>query len=161
LTSLDTARNGDPNMAVEDTGPPPRYIIGLDKEKAHQRSLPLLIAGRRCFSCRQADDERPTPTSKPKQYVERIVEHCSETSDYLLPDTPMKEAIFRVMLAAGNGEATAEQVGSILREKWLSTAYPRDLSTGIIQRLMDQSGFYCVSRLPEPEIEADDGAEDE
>lgn len=156
MTSLDTARNGDPDMAGEDTKPPPRYIIGQDKDKAHQRSLPLLIAGRRCFSCRQADDEMPIPSSNPKQYVERIVEHCSETSDYLLPDTPLKEAIFRVMLAAGNVESTAEQVGSTLRGEWVSTTYPRDLSTRVIQRMMDQSDFYCIGRLPEPEIKADD-----
>ena len=152
MTSTATAVNGDPNGEQEETGPPPRYIIDFSEEKARLRSLPILIAARRCFACRQADED-PTADSDPKKYIKRIAEHCRETSDFLLPDTPLKEAIFRVMLSKRNKEITAEQVSEVLTENWSNTAYPRDITSDVIQRLMDQSDFYCISRIPEPEPE--------
>ena len=137
----------------EEEKPQPQYLIDVEAADASSRSLPVMIASRRCFTCVQADEEPPSPSSDAAQYRKRIVDHCVGTEDYLLPDTPLKEAIFRVMLSRGNKPVTAQEVSQVLSEKWAMTPYPRDVAPGVIQRLMDNSESYCITRLPEPEPE--------
>ena len=131
----------------------PRYLIDFETADATSRSLSVMIAGRRCHVDQQADDEAPTASSDAAPYMKRIVDHCTETPDYLLPDTPLKEAIFRVLLSRGNEPVNAEEVSQVLSEKWASTPYPRDVSAGVIQRLLDNSDTYCIGRVPEPKPE--------
>ena len=89
-------------------------------------------------------------------FLKRIVAHCTDTPDYLLPDTPLKEAIFRVLLSRGNKPVNAEEISRELSEKWANTPYPRDVSTGVIQRLLEHSDTYCIARVPEPEPEPEE-----
>ena len=130
--------------------PSPRYFIDVGQAEALHRSLPLLVAGRRCYTCQQGDAESPA-SSELQPFIDRIVEHCALTSDYLLPDTPLKEAIFRVILAGGNKPMTAEEISEILTDKWAMTAYPRVVTSPVIRRLLDNSENYCIAEVPEPE----------
>jgi hypothetical protein len=132
--------------------PLPRYLIDLVGACTHRRSLPMLIAGKRCYQDQQGDED-VVKASDVKPYIRRIRDHCAEMSDYLLPDTPIKEAIFRVMLAGGNKPVNAEDITAVLTEKWAMTAYPRDTSPEVIQRVLEHSGSYCIARIPEPEVE--------
>ena len=153
MTLRDRTKTAKEDVPADEEGPKPRYIVGLEEAEGRGRSLPVLVAGRRCYACQQADDGPPSPSSDPQEYIDRIAEHCGQTSDYLLADTPLKEAIFRAILAGGNQETTAEDISRLLTEKWAMTAYPRDISPGVIQRLLDHSESYCVVRIPEPEPE--------
>ena len=148
-------------LAEEDEAPPPRYFISQEEAELRHRSLPLLISSKRCYACKQGDEEEPQASSDVQQYIDRIAEHCGQASDYLLPDTPSKEAIFRVILAGGNEPMTAQEISQILSEKWALTAYPRDASPRVIRRLLDHSGSYCIARVPEPEVEAEESVEEE
>ena len=112
------------------------------------RSLSLLIAGRRCYACQQADEEQPPAQSDVQSYIDCITEHCGQTSDYLLADTALKEALFRVLLVRGNEPVTAEEISLVLTEKWALTPYPRDISPRVIQRLLDHSESYCIVSGP-------------
>jgi hypothetical protein len=135
---------------MEETDKAARYFIDHEGARDQRRSISALIAGRRCYACRQADTEEPVPTSDPQVYIAQIAKQCADTSDYLLPDTPIKEAIFRVILAGGNEPMTAEQVSETLLSRWAMSAYPRDLSPTVIGRILDHSQSYCVVVLPEP-----------
>ena len=123
----------------EEEKPLPRYFVNLEDVNLLNRSLPLIIASRRCYTCKEADDEQPSPSAEVKPYIKRIAEHCEQTSDYLLPDTPLKEAIFRVILAGGNQDMNAEEISQILTEKWAMSPYPRDVAVKVIQQLLDNS----------------------
>jgi len=144
----------------QDDKPLPQYLIDLDGVLTNSRSLALLVASKRCFQDQQADEEAPDAESDVQPFINQIQEHCSEMSDYLLPDTPLKEAIFRVMLAGGNEPVTAEDISQVLTEKWSLTAYPRDVSIRVIQRLLDHSSTYYIARIPEPEPEPEEEAEE-
>ena len=148
---------------VEEEGdaPPPEYVVDIEQADFHGRALGMLIAGRRCYESRQADPEIPTSSRGLKKVIKRIADHCNETSDYLLPDTPLKEAVFRVMLAGGNKPITPGQVSQFLAERWAMTPYPRDISAPVIQKLMDSSESYCIVRLPGPEPEVEESEADE
>ncbi len=145
----------------EGDSPPPEFVVDIEQADFYGRALGMLIAGRRCYESRQADPEIPTSSRAIKKVIKRIADHCNETSDYLLPDTPLKEAVFRVMLAGGNKPVTPGQVSQILTERWAMTPYPRDISAPVIQKLMDSSESYCIVRLPGPEPEVEEPEADE
>ena len=129
------------------------YFIDEKMAIGQRRSLPVIIAARKCQACRQAETAESVVASKPLKHIKRIAEQCADTSDYLLPDTPLKEAIFRVLLAGGNEPMTADEVGEVLSTRWSMSTYPRDISSKVIGRLLEHSQSYCIAALPEPEPE--------
>ena len=155
MTAKEKAANGPQSSTQEESVA--RYVVDLSKDRSRTRSAPHLIASRRCYACSQGDDS-PSRKSNAREYIRTIAEHCRDTSDYLLPDTPLKEAIFRVILARGNKETTSEDVSKELSEQWSTSAYPRDVSPELLGRLMDGSDFYCIVRLPEPEPDPEPAA---
>ena len=136
------------------------YYIDFEKADELHRSLSTMIAATKCYVCKQADTDESIMASEPQEHIDRIVEMCSDTSDYLLPDTPLKEAIFRVMLAEGTREITAVEISEILTARWAVSTYPRDLSPKVIGRLLGNSDSYCISAVlePEPEPEEEEAA---
>ncbi len=146
---------GDENEGDEEK-PLPKYLIDFEAEATARRSLPALIASRRCYLDQQADEDAPADAD-PQQFVDRIVEHCSAERDYLLPDTPLKEAIFRALLANGNEPMDAEEISAVLTEKWVMTPFPRNTAAEVISRLADSSASYFIDRVPEPEPEPEPG----
>ena len=124
------------------------FQIDVREAEARGRSLPTLIAGKRCYACQSADDETPTRDSDPGPYIERIVEHCADTADYLLDDTPLKEALFRAILARSNQPTTSEELNMMLVQRWATTPSLRDISKRVIEKVLDGAGAYCIVRLP-------------
>lgn len=134
----------DNRPAQEST--PRTYFISADAADAMRRSLPLLTFSRQCWMCRQEFDLMQVIVANPREFIATITNHCSREPDYLLPDTPMKEAIFRTLLAHGNEPMSAEQIGEFLSRNWATTQFPRDTSPGVIRRLLElgNSGYYCI-----------------
>ena len=135
----------------EDEGPQYRpYFIDPEGAEASRRSLPVLVANRLCYMCRQgyADDE--IATSDQQDFIDIIVGHCSNEQDFLLPDTPMKEAIFRILLGNSNDPMNAEEISADLSSRWPMT---RSTSPDVIQRLLDNCTYYCIGPVPVPETE--------
>ena len=48
---------------------------------------------------------------------------------------------------------TPDSISEILSEKWAMTAYPRDITPRVIQRLLDNSQAYGIFRILDPEPE--------
>ena len=140
----------------DDQHPVPRtYFIDPNAAEASRRSLSVLIAGRQCYMCRQAFEADEVIRSDPQDFIDQVAAHCSQQQDYLLPDTPIKEAVFRVLLARGNEPMDADQISGLLVEKWAMTPFPRSISAPVVQRLLDHSDYYCISATPTPEPEVD------
>lgn len=127
------------------------YTIDPEAATAAHRSLPVLIASRRCYMDQQGDDD--VANLDEDLNIKRIAEHCSKEQDYLLEDTPLKEAIFRVLLSEANRPMTAEEISEVLTSKWAMTPFPRNTSPEVIQRLLDNARNYCIARVPDPEPE--------
>ena len=125
--------------------------VDLEFAESRGRSMAFLIASRKCADSRRKDSEQTIARSKPTTHIRRIAQHCQKQDDYLPPDTPLKEAIFRVLLTAGSEPKTPQDISKVLSERWALTAYPRDVSETVIQRLLDHSESYCIARVPEPE----------
>ena len=143
---------------MTETSKEARYYIDMEGASALGRSLSMLITDRRCYQCRQASTEESTEAYDLKDLIAQITQHCADTSDYLLPDTPLKESIFRVILAGGNEPMAAEEISEYLSTRWAMSAYPRDLSPKVINRILENSERYCIAAYPEPIVE--EGGED-
>ncbi len=130
----------------EDACDYPLYAIDAGLAESTRRSLPLIVAKRRCYMCGQDMEDQEIIALDMEFFTDRIVEHCSTQPDYLMHDTPMKEAIFRVFLMRRNEPMNAEQISDALSQKWAMTPFPRDTSPAVIQRLLDNSGsYYCIA----------------
>ena len=128
------------------------YYIDLDGAE-HGRSMVAVVAARKCYEHRSVADS--AGDSKPGAHVKEIAGHCADTADYLLPDTPLKEAIFRILLAGGNKETTAEEVSQHLEARWAMSSYPRNISPDVIGILLANSSSYGILAVEEPEPSAE------
>ena len=127
-----------------------RFAISEEHAANINAALPVMIASRMGYLDRQALEEEPTAAADIQSYIDLIVERSSKEADYLLPDTPLKEALFRLILANGNKPMTASQISATLSERWAMSPYPRNLSTFVINRLLENSGNYCIVAIEEP-----------
>ena len=127
-----------------------RFAISEEHAASNGAALPLMIANRLGYMDRQALEEEPTADSDIAPYIDLIVASSSDDDDYLLPDTPLKEALFRIILANGNRPMDAEEISGILNERWSMSAYPRNLSPHVINRLLENSANYCIVPVEDP-----------
>lgn len=125
-----------------------QYIVDLTKDGNQSRSISVLIASRRCYLAQQAEDDAEILAADPKRLIRQIANHCADAPDYLLPDTPLKESIFRTLLAANNKPLTAEEISTQLSERWSRTAQARDVSPAVVRRLLENSPLYSITRTP-------------
>ena len=144
MTSEDHTQQNDETESY------PMFVISEEQAARIGAALPLMIAGRLGYMDRQALEEEPTPDSDIQPYIDLIVASSSHDADYLLPDTPLKEALFRLILANGNQPMTADQISETLTQRWAMSAYPRNLSPHVINRILENSANYCIIPLPDP-----------
>ena len=139
-----------------ESGEAERYVIDFKGGGGRRRFVAAMIAARRGYALRQALPDGMVIDTDPEELTEQIVQQVADTPDYLLPDTPVKEAIFRVILAGGNQPKTAEEISQVLSTRWAMSAYPRDLSPRVIGRLLDYCQSYCIVPLREPDNQDDE-----
>ena len=133
---------------------PTRYFVDL--EGGGGGSVALLISDRRSFLSRQHDTIEEASSADPLLMMDQVAAQSSD-ADYLLPDTPLKEAVFRVILANGNDPMSPEEISEELKRRWTMSAYPRNLSPPVVERLLENMDAYSIASVapaePEPEPE--------
>ena len=129
---------------------PRKYFIDAEMAEARRRSLPVMVASRQCYMCQQAVEEEIDSTEA-KELIDQIVDHCASANDYLLEDTPLKEAIFRVLLSRGNQPMGANEISVAISEKWVNATNQRNTSPSVIERLLRHGESYCISPYREDE----------
>ena len=117
MTSEDHTQQNDETESYQ------MFVISEEQAARIGAALPLMIADRLGYMDRQALEEEPTPDSDIQTYIDLIVASSSHDADYLLPDTPLKEALFRLILANGNQPMTADQISETLTQRWAMSAY--------------------------------------
>ena len=137
---------------MSDNGINRRYYVDVDGERISGGSAAALVATRRCRDCIELDDG--DLTGDPAEAIAMIAEHCSTTPDYLLDDTPLSEAVFRVILEGGNEPKTAEEISEALVSRWSSNP-SRDVSPRVLGRLLDHGQSYRMVPVEEPEEDSE------
>ena len=138
------------NETVENQTAEPKYAISEAAAEELGRSLPLLAYSRQSWMRKQDTAIEDAITADWRDFAEGIADHCSQQPDYLPPDTPMQEAIFRYLLARVDKPATAQEISEELSAKWSATQFQRDTSPRVIRRLLDSArDYYCIERVEE------------
>ena len=157
--------NEDSSVAVaepETETEPARYYIDTDWYEQNNRSFRVMAQGRFCAACQakvgEATQERvPTVDKKSSRvvYETRDVRYgeqpmavirscCSKQRNYITPETPLLEAVFRVFLANGNQPATVERVREQLGD-WISLRdRPHGYAPELIEKLVQTDSRYGI-----------------
>jgi len=143
--------SGLPNLSrsevvAEEPNENTAYVIDFEALDERGRSAAFMVRSRMCWLCRQAADEEDDPVGKLEDHLERIRTDCAERPDYLLPGTPLTEAIFRILLAEGNRPMTIREIQDRLSSAWASVIYMKDLSADLLARMLDNPNEYMIRR---------------
>lgn len=135
------------------------YYIDVDSAGGHGRAIKPMIVSRMGYVMRQSLTADVIEDMGAEDLILQVAYNAAEDRDFLLPDTPLKESVFRVLLANENKPMTAEQVSKILEDKWSLSPYPRDTSPEVIERLLASGGdTYRFVSVPQP-VEEESAAE--
>ena len=126
------------------------YYIDVDSAGDHGRAIKPMIVSRMGYVMRQSLTADVVDDMETEDLIQQVAYHAAEDRDFLLPDTPLKESVFRVLLANENKPMTAEQVSKILEDKWSLSPYPRDTSPRVIERILVGGDTYCFVAVPPP-----------
>ena len=129
----------------------PRYSIDTRTFEASGKSFAYAVYTR--MSVRGmaqvggTPDELPRPLGTPGEYMKVIASVCSREPDFLLPGTPISEAVFRLLLANGNKPMSLQDIQTGLTSAWASVIYLKNLSDEVIRRMLDEPNEYFIRRL--------------
>ncbi len=122
-----------------------KYSIDLNDDS--HRSVALIIADRRDYAIKQSGNMQDVLSSNLKDLVKEISVQAIDSQEYLLPDMPLKEAVFRTVLANKNKPISPVAISQKLKSSWPVNTYPRDISPKVIQSLLENMKEYPVKKV--------------
>ena len=122
-----------------------KYSIDLNDDS--HRSVAMIIADRRDYAVKQSDNMENVLSSNLKELVKDISVKAIDSQEYLLPDMPLKEAVFRAVLANKNKPISAVAISQKLKNSWPVNTYPRDISPKVIQSLLENMNDYPIRKI--------------
>ena len=122
-----------------------RYQVSTSLANEQNRSLPALLTSRLDYVTQGGVDQNPSADSNIAPILDLLANVSSTKDDYLLPDTPLKEAIFRVILANKNKPMSANEISEQLSNRWSESTNSRNISANVIERLLSNRQTYCIS----------------
>lgn len=139
----------DSESLLEESALNEMYFVSSAVASQLHRALPYIVGSRRCNKCQGIEPKLRSRLSEADQYIRLISEHCKNTEGYLTPNRPLKESIFRLILAQRNRPITPSEISVSLSKEWALTPFPRDLAPVVIQRLLESSDYYCIDKVTE------------
>ena len=91
--------------------------------------------------------EMPESFGTPSEIMKIVGSICSKEPDYLLPGTPISEAVYRLLIANGNRPMSLLDIQTGLASAWASVIYLKNLSDEVVQRMLDSQNEYFIRRV--------------
>ncbi len=128
-----------------------RFVIDPDRLAGWGRSFQLLLLHRRCASCWGTLIQEPGQGMNVTvaQHLRRIASQCSTTSDFIKPEMPVMEAVFRILLGERNHPNTVEEIFQRLRERWSDPTNPRTPTPETLHRMLTRDAYYGFVQVRE------------
>jgi hypothetical protein len=126
----------------------PKYQIDTKAFDISGRSFSFAIYSRLSQSGKAVIDDGKSVGGfgVPAEYMKVMSNICSKEPDFLLPGTPITEAVFKLLLANTNKAMTLDEIQSGLTTAWASVIYLKNLSDEILRRMLDQENDYFIKR---------------
>jgi hypothetical protein len=128
-----------------------RYHIDTTWFNDQERSFTMLASSRLC----QASRKKKPPKSE-SALLSTIKQCCAKREDYILPNMPLLEMVFRLFLANNNQPLALGQIQERLEQRLSESAEPRDLSVSKLKRIIDNDRYYGLR--PAASDEGQEGA---
>lgn len=128
----------------------PKYAIDFKSLEASKRSASFMIASRlcgRCPACARQSKDGPAFNRTPQDLMKQVATSCAQEPAYLLPGTPVTEAVFRLMLASSNRPMTVPEIQGGLTQAWASVIYLKNLNDEVIRRMVERPNEYFIHRV--------------
>ena len=145
-TAATTAVSSEAEPEVQE----PCYFIDVEALEAVGRSFALMVRSRRCSYCMECENrpqEEGLVLREASEYMDQIADFCCHKPDYLLPGTPLTEAVFRLLLATRNRPMTLGEIEAGLAAAWTSAIYLKNLSDQVLERLLERPNEYHIRRV--------------
>lgn len=144
---------------------PARYYVDVQWYENCNRSFRALAQTRLCESCKQklgTETQERVPAIDPRTgrvvFEMRTVPFaqsplpvirtcCSKKRDYITPETPLAEAIFRVFLASGNQPMEIERIREELANYVAMSDRPHNYSPELIKRVIAADDYYGLAEF--------------
>ncbi len=109
-----------------------KYSIKLNNLNDNEKKSLALILHTRIQEMKKGEiDFNINKIEDPQKYLEVLGSLYKESSSFLAPKTPVKEALFRLFVFNGNKPLTIKQINKHLSELWEMSQFPRDITTSI------------------------------
>lgn len=139
-----------------------KYFIDENWYRQRRRSFLAVAQARFCPACRERIGEltqERVPVADPQtgrvvfelqtvRYGDKpihvIANCCSKSGDYITPETPVMEALFRLFLANGNQPADVDTLREKLEEYIHLYCKPHGYAPELLERLIAADDFYGI-----------------
>lgn len=126
----------------------PKYQIDTKAFESSGRSFAFAVYSRLSPAGKAVVDDGGTPGGfgSASEYMKVMANICSKEPDFLLPGTPITEAVFKLLLANTNKAMTLDEIQSGLTTAWASVIYLKNLSDEILHRMLNRDNDYFIKR---------------
>lgn len=136
----------EPVPQPPDSEPVLRYSIDFNAMSAAGQDPSYMISARLCGRCGLCTTRASEPAWRRSrdELMKQIAASCSKESTYLLPSTPVTEAIFRLVLQHQNRPMSLSEIHGGLSQAWASVIYLKSLGDDVLKRMLEQRNEYSI-----------------
>ncbi len=122
-----------------------RYHISLPRLEQLNRSALHLLYTRLNEACPSYG--QPSNGLEPATLIREIREFYADVGDFIRPDMPIQEILFRMLLARGNEPLTLVQLHHELTDTWSSALRPISIDEERLQRVLEADTYYGFAEV--------------
>ena len=132
----------------------PWYVIDPTWYQTHGAALDELIRARRMAGPKASESKGGHGKAKRgkglaawEEEMNAVADSAARNPDYVTSDTPLLEAVFRVLLAERNRPIALQELVELIRQRYARGEFPRDVNVEALQRLLERQTSYGLKRL--------------
>ena len=122
------------------------YVIDPARAEEQQRDLMALLQDRLCDKCADRSRRRKTPITVRRQ-IRDIYRCCASSEDFIDPNMPLKEIVFRLLLKGANKPKALWDLHYAVTEDWGLPTHPMNISMDVLKRILDTDYYYCFKEV--------------
>lgn len=131
--------------AAEAEARSPRYFIDEAWYEKNGRSLEQMIESR--LSRSQPGEKQAS--RRPQKSTAAAMASLAKLEGFVIPDLPILEAVFRLLLVHQNKPLTIEEISDELAERGIGIRDARSVRPETLIRILDHDTYYGIRRHPE------------
>ena len=121
------------------------FHISLARLDQLNRSAIHLIAGRLTEACPSFD--RPIHELSVSELIREIKEFHTDADEYIRFDMPIKEIVFRTLLARGNEPLALSDLHHELTGRWSNALRPISIDESLLKRVLETDTYYGFAEV--------------